>query len=67
MDVLRIIKDRRKRLGVTQLDLAQMSGVSIATVKDMDRGQGNPSLDTLNRICDILGLEMQCNVKQTVI
>jgi len=67
MDIAMAIKDRRKKLGITQLDLAQMAGVSLATVKDMDRGKGNPSLGTITSLCEILGLEIECKVKQTVI
>lgn len=54
-------------MNITQVDLSQMSGLSLATVKDIERGQGNPSLATIKRICEVLGLELSCEVKQTVL
>lgn len=67
MDIVKTIRTRRKYLNITQVDLSQMSGLSLATVKDIERGQGNPSLATIRRICEVLGLELSCEVKQTVL
>ena len=53
-----IIKERRAKLGISQQDLAEFSGVGIATVKDIERGAANPSLITLQKLLDVLGLEM---------
>ena len=53
-----IIKERRAQLGISQQDLAEFSGVGIATVKDIERGVANPSLITLQKLLDVLGLEM---------
>ena len=43
-----------------------ISGVGISTVKDLERGVGNPSLQTLQKILDVVGMEMVLQVKQTV-
>lgn len=67
MDVIKVLKERRKKLGITQNDLSQMSDISIATIKDIERGSGNPSLRTLVKICDILGMELKCTIKDTVL
>ena len=66
MDIGLIIKERRALLGISQQDLSDYSGVGISTVKDLERGVGNPSLDTLRRILDVVGLEMVLQVKKTV-
>ena len=66
MDIGKIIKERRALLGISQQDLSDYSGVGISTVKDLERGVGNPSIDTLNKILDVVGLEMILQVKQTV-
>ena len=58
MDLVSTVKERRERLKITQADLAEMAGVSLATVKDIERGKGNPSLRTLEKILSVLGLEM---------
>ena len=66
MDIGKIIKERRALLGISQQDLSDYSGVGISTVKDLERGVGKPSIDTLKKILDVVGLEMIFQVKQTV-
>ena len=66
MDIGKIIKERRALLGISQQDLSDYSGVGISTVKDLERGVGNPSIDTLRKILDVVGLEMVLQLKQTV-
>ena len=66
MNIGLVIKERRALLGISQQDLADYSGVGISTIKDFERGVGNPSLQTLQKILDVVGLEMMLQVKQTV-
>lgn len=66
MQLAETMKSRRKTLGISQQDLAEMSGVSLATIKDIERGKGNPSLETVQKILDILGMEIKYEVRQTV-
>lgn len=53
-----IIRERRAQLGISQQDLAEFAGVGIATIKDIERGAANPSLLTLQKLMEVLGLEM---------
>lgn len=67
MDVLEIgttLKDRRKVLRITQPDLADMAGISVNTLYKIERGQANPTVDILNKLADVLGLELKLVVKQ---
>jgi len=57
------IKSRRKALRVTQPELAELAGVSVNTLYKIERGQANPTLDTLEKIANILGMEMCLQVK----
>ena len=66
MNLKEVMKSRRKTLSISQLDLAEMAEVSLATVKDIERGKGNPSLATVNKIIEVLGMEMIFQVRQTV-
>lgn len=66
MDLKEVMKSRRKTLSISQLDLAEMAEVSLATIKDIERGKGNPSLATVNKIIEVLGMEMIFQVRQTV-
>lgn len=54
---------RRKTLGLSQTDLAEMSGVSPATIKNIERGKGNPSFETVEKILSVLGLEVLFRVR----
>jgi len=58
------MKERRGFLRISQQDLAEMADVGLATVKDIERGKANPSLLTIEKICEVLGLEMTFKVKQ---
>ena len=63
MNIREVVKERRGVLGISQLDLAEMAGISLATVKDIERGAGNPSMKTVTRILEVLGLEMQFRIR----
>lgn len=59
MDLQSTIRTRRKALKISQKDLAQMAEVGLATVKDIERGKSNPSLATITRLLEVLGLEIK--------
>ena len=63
MNLKEVIKERRRVLNITQIDLAEMSGVSLATVKDIERGVGNPSMKTVIRRLEVLGMEMDFHIR----
>ncbi len=63
MNVQNVVKTRRKELGISQKDLAEMSGLSLATIKNIERGEGNPSYETISRILEILGMEITFRVR----
>ena len=66
MELNEVMKKRRKELEISQLDLAEMAEVSLATVKDIERGKGNPSLNTVKRILMVLGMEIHYEIRRTV-
>ena len=59
-----IIKVRRRELGLTQNTLALLSQVGINTIVSIERGSKSPSLDTLSKVADVLGLELTLILKQ---
>lgn len=63
MDIKEVLKERRNFLQISQQDLAGIAEISLATIKDIERGKGNPSLKTIEKICEVLGLEINLNVK----
>lgn len=65
MELMDIMKQRRETLALTQQDLAEMSQVGLATIKDIERGKGNPALSTVKKILDVLGIEIEYRIRQT--
>ncbi len=64
VDISDIVKSRRESLKVTQETLAQLSGVALRTLKQFERGKGNPTLQTLQKLGDALGLEVTLSIKK---
>lgn len=58
------IKERRDTLGITQPDLAEMAEISKNTLYKIETGQANPTLKVLNKIAEILGMEISMTVKK---
>ena len=57
------IKSRREVLQVTQEKLSALSGVSLRALKQFERRKGNPTLSTLAKLADTLGMELELKVK----
>lgn len=64
MELIEFIVNRRKNLNITQTMLADLSGVSLHTISNLETGKGNPSLETLISIADTLGCELSIDVKR---
>ena len=65
MDITEIastLRERRKFLKITQGDLADISGISERTLRDIEKGIANPELESLLKLCEVLGLELTINV-----
>ncbi|WP_313578193.1 helix-turn-helix domain-containing protein [Chishuiella sp.] len=63
LSIINEIKERRKVLAISQETLAEISGVGLRTLKQFESGKGNPTLETLQKMCDALGLEIKLEVK----
>ena len=57
------ISNRRKLLRINQLDLCSIAEISQHTLSDIENGSGNPTISTLMKVMDILGLEFDIKVK----
>lgn len=57
------IRERRQQLNINQQTLAELAEVGINTLVAIERGTGNPSLSTLMKILDTLGLEIKIQLK----
>lgn len=63
-DIIETLKKRRITLQVNQETLAMLSGVGLRTVKQFESRKGNPTLETIQKLADVLGLEMQLSIKK---
>lgn len=60
-----IIK-RRKMLSVSQKELADLAGVSLHSIINLESGRGNPTLQLLLTVMEVLGMEVQLAVKDVL-
>lgn len=60
----KILKDRREALKVTQEYLVELSGVGLRTLKSIESGKGNPTIETVNKLADVLGLELKLEIRK---
>ena len=58
------IKERRKALKITQPDLADLAKISVNTLYKIERGEANPTIDILERILEVLGLDIKLEAKK---
>ena len=49
---------RRRELGLNQRELAERCGVPQSTIARMESGAVTPKLDTLIKVCRVLGLRL---------
>ena len=59
-----LIKRRRDVLQISQQTLGEVSGIAVHTLSNIEAGKGNPTVDTLNRVLDVLGMEIRVEVKE---
>lgn len=64
-DIIRQAKRLRKELGVTQLTIAQVSGMSQQMISRMEKLGSSPSLGNFIKYLDGAGLEIRIEKKTT--
>ena len=52
------MKAMRKMTGLTQGEFAQHRGVSRRVIQDVERGTGNPTVESLRSIAKLFGLQV---------
>lgn len=57
-----IIQSRRKARKIAQEQLADIAGISTRTLRDIEKGIANPELETLMKICNVLGMDIKIEV-----
>lgn len=53
-----IIKEKRLKLGLSQKQLAEKSGVSHNTIYNLEANKVSPNLETYEKVCNALGIKL---------
>jgi len=62
----KIIQERRDYLNLTQKDVAEMAGITFKSISEIELGIRNPTINTLNRVLEVLGLELSVQIKSLI-
>lgn len=57
--IIQAMLDARKASGLTQKDLADRTGIAQADISKLENGNANPSLKTLQRLADGMGMKLK--------
>jgi y4mF family transcriptional regulator len=52
------LKDKRKRINLTQQQLAEKAGVGIRFVRDLEQGKTTLRMDKVNQVLQLFGQEL---------
>ena len=58
MNIGEYIQTKRKLHGLTQVELAERSGVGVRFVRELERGKPTVQLDKVNQVLALFGEEM---------
>ena len=57
--IMKAIIEGRTEQNLTQKQLAEMTGITLAEISHLENGTGNPSLRTLKRLAEGLGIRLK--------
>ena len=63
-EIVTFIKNSRKRLGLTQEELAFKAGVGLRFLRELERGKTTVQLDKVNVVLNMFGKEVGITDKQ---
>ena len=58
-----MIRKRRASLEIDQRTLGEISKTAVHTLSNIEAGNGNPTVATLDRVLSALGMELRIQVK----
>lgn len=62
-DLADLVVRHRVRAGMTQARLAELAGTTQARISDLEAGLGNPTIETLYKVCHGLGIALDIGAK----
>jgi len=58
-DIPRMISEKRKSLGLTQVQISQKTGIAQCDISRIESGRANPSIKTLKRLAEGMGMNVK--------
>jgi y4mF family transcriptional regulator len=58
MSLSDFLKDRRKKLNLSQQQLSEKAGVGLRFVRDLEQGKTTLRMDKVNQVLQLFGLEL---------
>ena len=55
MNLSKFVKEKRRRLGLTQIELAERAGVGIRFIRDLEQGKKTLQIDKVNQVLNLFG------------
>ncbi len=52
------VKERRKKIGLTQLELAEKAGLGLRFVREVGQGKTTLRIDKVNQLLDLFGFQL---------
>lgn len=57
--LLTFVKERRRKMGLTQKDLADRAGVGLRFIRELEQGKASLRLDKVNQVLALFGRRME--------
>jgi len=58
MSISQFVKDKRRTLKWTQIDLAENAGVGLRFVRELEQGKSSLRMDKVNQVLDLFSAEL---------
>ena len=58
MEIAAFVKEARKKFGLTQVDLADKSGVGLRFVRELEQGKQTLRMDKINQVLRLFGRQV---------
>lgn len=58
-----LIKEKRKKAGMTQAELSRKSGLGLRLVREIEQGKQTMRMDKVNQLLDLFGMELAATPK----
>lgn len=56
--ISRFVKEKRRKLDLTQIELAKKAGVGLRFIRDLEQGKRTLRMDRVNQVLELFGSEL---------